>query len=93
MCRFCRRTIAGVEDVQQVGQNLDDGLAAGQRLVAQVVDVLALRVGGHERFGDFGQAFFETNVGGHNALRQIILVAMFSGKADFNDPTSSSRRQ
>ncbi len=57
--------VAGIENVHQVGQNIDDGLAAGQRLVAEVVDVPALGVGRDQRLGDLGQTFLQTNVGGH----------------------------
>ena len=57
--------VAGIEDVHQVGEDVDDGFAAGQRLVAEVVDVPALGVGGDQRLGDLGQTFLQANVGGH----------------------------
>src|SRR5262245_54338726 len=58
----------GVEDVHQIGQDLNDRLAAGQGLVAEVVDVAALGVGVHNGVGKFGQDFFEADVGGHDDL-------------------------
>ena len=49
-------------------EDLDDGLAAGQRLVAEVVGVAALGVGGDDAFGDLRQRFLQTDVGGHRML-------------------------
>jgi hypothetical protein len=49
--------IAGVEDIEQVGDDSGDRLPAGQRLVPQVIDVPAFGVGSDQGFRDFGQAF------------------------------------
>ena len=68
MCRFCRRAVTGIEDVVQVGEDVDHRLAAGQRLMAQMIEPAAFGVSGHERFGDFRQFFFETNVGSHRTI-------------------------
>ena len=46
-------------------EDLDDGLAAGQRLVAEVAGAAALGVGGDDRLGDLRQRFLQTNVRGH----------------------------
>ena len=48
----------------------------GKRLVAEVVDVPALGVGGDQRLGDFGQTFLQSNVGGHGER----LVGGITGK-------------
>ena len=48
--------VAGIEDVQQVAEDLDDGLAAGQRLVAEMAGPAALGVRGDDGLGDLRQA-------------------------------------
>ena len=40
--------VAGVEDVQQVAENFGNGLAAGQRFMAEVAGAAALGVGGDD---------------------------------------------
>jgi len=59
---------ARIEDVEEVLHDLDDGLAARQRAVAEVAGAAALEIGGDDRLGDFGESFFESNVRGHRLL-------------------------
>ena len=79
--------VAGIEDVQQVVEDLDDGLAAGQRLVAEVAGAAALGVGGDERLGDLGQRFLQTNVGGHGVASSA--GCSRCGAVGLRRPTSS----
>src|SRR5262245_50790714 len=61
--------VTGIKNVEQVGDALDDGFAARQRLVAQVIDVPAISVGGHKGLGDLRQTFFQANVSSHGNTR------------------------
>ena len=76
--------VAGIEDVQQIAEDLDDGLAAGQRLVAEVAGAAALGVGGDNAFGDFRQRFFQSDVGGH---RMLTLVGRAAGGLAGSSPS------
>ena len=60
--------VAGVEDIHQIGEDVDNGFPAGQRLMAEVIDVPALGVRGHQRFGDLGQTFLQPYVCCHGCL-------------------------
>ncbi len=57
--------VTGIKDVEQVAEDLDDGLAAGQRLVAEVAGAAALGIGGDDGLGDLRQRFLQSDVGGH----------------------------
>src|SRR5712691_328423 len=57
--------ITWIKDVHEIGEDVHNGVAAGQRLVAQVAGAVALDVGGDDRFGDLGQRFLQADVGGH----------------------------
>ena len=57
--------VARVEDLPEVGQNLDDLAIAGQGRVAQVVDRSAFLVGLDDPFGDRRERLLEPEVRGH----------------------------
>src|SRR5207249_9282776 len=61
---------AGVKDLQQVRQNLHDRFPVRQRLVAEMIDMAALRVGRDDGVGYLRKRFFQTNVGGHGQFPQ-----------------------
>ena len=60
--------VPGIEDVHQIAEDIDDGLATGQRFVAEMAGPAAFGVGGDDGFGDFGKRFFQTNISGHDEV-------------------------
>ena len=56
---------ARVEDLAEVGQDLDDLAIAGQGRMAEVVDPAALLVRPDDPLGELGQRLLEPKVGGH----------------------------
>jgi len=71
--------VARVHDLQEIIQDFDDGVAARQRSVAQMVEPAALGVRADESFDDFRQGFFESQIGGHEDIYRgfaMILQAM-----------------
>ena len=57
--------IARVEDLLEILGRGDDLLVVGQRAVAQVVDRAHLVVRLHDPIGQFGERFFDIQVGSH----------------------------
>ena len=57
--------VAGVEDLAEVGQDLDDLAIAGQGGVAEVVEAAALLVGLDDPLGQRRERLLEPDVGGH----------------------------
>ena len=57
--------VAGVEHLVEVVDDVGDRVAAGQRLVAEVVEPAALGVGRDELVGDRRQFLLQPDVGGH----------------------------
>ena len=58
-------SVARVEDLTQVGQDVDDLAIAGQRRVPEVVDGAAFLVGLDDPLGDRGERFGRFEVRGH----------------------------
>ena len=70
--------VARIENVHEIGEDVDDRFTTGQRLVAQVVDVPALGVRRHQSFGDLGQTFLQSNVRRHGCLLNTIILTLGS---------------
>jgi hypothetical protein len=60
--------ITGIKNIHQVGDDFDDGVATGQRFMAEMAGAAALGIGGDNRFGDFRQGFLQANIRGHGRL-------------------------
>ena len=58
-------TIARVDDLLQVFDDLDDDIVVGQRAMSQVVDRADLGKGVDDPLGEIGKLLFETCVSGH----------------------------
>ena len=85
--------VAGVEHLEEVGEDVGDRVAAGQRLVAEVVEPAALGVGVDELVGDLRQLFLEADVRGHDNSRIGIrpLTGCYGPAGrDVNEPTQVS---
>ena len=72
--------IAGIEDLLEVFGGGDDRVVVRQRAMAQVVDAADLGVGVDDPLGQHGQAFFESNIGGHNKPSSGVATAAHAHK-------------
>ncbi len=59
--------VAGIEDLPQIGQDVDDFAVARQRAVAQVVDRPAFVVGFDDPLCDRGQRLLDSKIGSHRS--------------------------
>src|SRR5438067_2033739 len=66
--------VTGVNDVHQIGKDIDNGVATGQGPVAEVIDPAIVGVGGNEGFGNFRKGFLEADVGGHGSVLQVVIT-------------------